>query len=85
MGGLWIMKIDFIEEMPIDGKGKSPYTLRYERGTKTFIVKYNDEIYKGTKVILNNEIITRYEANLRRIYKFIKDCLDNHRPINIPF
>lgn len=73
------MDIDFIEEALV-GKSTPPYILRYERGAKTFIIKYDNNIYDTTLVIVKGKTVTAYEANLLRIHKFIKDCLNNHRP-----
>ena len=76
---------NIIEETPIDGSGKHPYVIRYDGLAKVFFIDYNDYIYSDTLVIVNGNDITLYEAHLLRISKFIKDCLDMHRPINTPF
>ena len=79
------MSKNIIEEMPIIKKGIYPYKIRFETKTKTFMLECSNDIYSDVKAILNNEEVTIYEVYLWGIYKFIKDCLDESRPINIPF
>ena len=79
------MSKDFIEEMPITKKGVCPYKIRFETKTKIFMLECSDDIYSNVKAILNNEKVTIYEVYLWGIYKFIKDCLDESRPISTSF